>query len=61
MYKYHMIVCVCANKNRDEVEAAIKNGCDTFDDLAIEHEVCANCGMCYPVVAELLAVNTVEA
>jgi bacterioferritin-associated ferredoxin len=50
-----MYVCSCAGVNDRTVRATIAAGAHTIDEVAMQCSAGADCGGCWPHIAELIA------
>lgn len=55
-----MIVCHCANRSARELDAAIRAGATTVDDVATACGAAASCRGCIATVERLLATSELE-
>ncbi len=48
-----MIVCVCRNVSDRDIAQAIRDGCETFDELLFELDIGSQCGLCYDYAKQI--------
>ena len=45
-------LCVCRNVNKEDIDKAVRDGCDTYGKLIKHTNATTGCGTCLPEIKE---------